>query len=472
MRLLVYNKLSQSYEEVIPSNNTVKIYLCGVTVYDDCHIGHARTIVIFDVLRRFLVSKEVEVTLIQNFTDVDDKIINRAKHDGLPACQISEKYIKNYFEDFQSLNVINATKYPKATEHIKEMINLIKILVERNFAYITLNGIYFRVKNFARYGALSNKITSELESGSRIQVDELKEDPLDFALWKFSSEDPCWKTPWGKGRPGWHIECSAMALRYLGNEIDIHGGGLDLIFPHHENELAQSEAATSNRFVKLWMHVGMVTINGEKMSKSLGNVITIKNALQNSGKNSLRLFLISSHYSNSIDYTVTKIKESVEKWKEIEHCLYELKSVKKEGGSTSDFQKFCREVFSEFDDAINTDLNTHLAISNILKLVNHLNKLISFEKLTTKMAQYVLPLIDKMMFILGLSVDNIPDAEKKYIEDMIKLRSKFRINKNYAESDKIRKQLLKAHNVELIDHENYTSWKKIEMTTSETEEGA
>ena len=172
MRLLVYNKLSQSYEEVIPSNNTVRIYLCGVTVYDDCHIGHARTIVIFDVLRRFLVSKEVEVTLVQNFTDVDDKIINRAKHDGLPACQISEKYIKNYFEDFQSLNVINATKYPKATDHIKEMIDLIKILVERNFAYITLNGIYFRVKNFARYGALSNKITSELESGSRIQVDE------------------------------------------------------------------------------------------------------------------------------------------------------------------------------------------------------------------------------------------------------------------------------------------------------------
>jgi cysteinyl-tRNA synthetase len=457
---------------VIPSNNTVRIYLCGVTVYDDCHIGHARTIVIFDVLRRFLVSKEVEVTLIQNFTDVDDKIINRAKHDGLPACQISEKYIKNYFEDFQSLNVINATKYPKATDHIKEMIDLIKILVERNFAYITLNGIYFRVKNFARYGALSNKITSELESGSRIQVDELKEDPLDFALWKFSSEEPCWKTPWGKGRPGWHIECSAMALRYLGNGIEIHGGGLDLIFPHHENELAQSEAATSNRFVKLWMHVGLVTINREKMSKSLGNVITIKNALQNSGKNSLRLFLISSHYSNSIDYTVTKIKESVEKWKEIEHCLYELKSVKKEGCSTSDFEKFCSEVFSEFDDAINTDLNTHLAISSILKLVNHLNKLISFEELTTKMAQYVLPLIDKMMFILGLSVDNIPDAEKKYIEDMIKLRSKFRINKNYAESDKIRKQLLKAHNVELIDHENYTSWKKIEMATSETEEGA
>ena len=260
--------------------------MCGVTVYDDCHIGHARTIVVFDVLRRFLISKEVEVTLIQNFTDVDDKIINRGKQDGLPACQISEKYIKNYFEDFQSLNVINATKYPKATEHIKEMIDLIKILVERNFAYITLNGIYFRVKNFARYGALSNKITSELESGSRIQVDELKEDPLDFALWKFSSEDPCWKTPWGKGRPGWHIECSAMALRYLGNGIEIHGGGLDLIFPHHENELAQSEAATSNRFVKLWMHVGMVTINGEKMSKSLGNVITIKNALQNSGKNS------------------------------------------------------------------------------------------------------------------------------------------------------------------------------------------
>ena len=440
----------------------VRIYLCGVTVYDDCHIGHARTIVVFDVLRRFLMSKEVNVIFIQNFTDVDDKIINRARLDGLSASQISEKYIRRYFEDFAALNVMNASKYPKATEHIKEIIKLINVLVERNFAYITSNGVYFRVKNFVDYGSLSNKITSELESGSRIQVDELKEDPLDFALWKFSSEEPSWQTPWGMGRPGWHIECSAMALKYLGNDIDVHGGGLDLIFPHHENELAQSEAATSNKFVKLWMHVGMVTIKGEKMSKSLGNVITIKDALRSCGKNSLRLYLISSHYSNSIDYTVTNIKEAVEKWKEIEHCLFELKSVKKEGDYNSDFEKFCTELSLQFIDAINTDLNTHLAISNILKLVNHLNKLISLEKITTKMAQYVLPIIHKMMFILGLSIDNIPDTEKKYVEDMIALRSKYRFDKNYAESDRIRRQLLETYDVELIDHENYTSWKKIE----------
>ena len=460
----------RSYQEIVPSNNTVRIYLCGVTVYDDCHIGHARTIVVFDVLRRFLMSKEVNVIFIQNFTDVDDKIINRARLDGLSAIQISEKYIIRYFEDFKALNVMNASKYPKATGHILEIIKLIKILVERNFAYITPNGVYFRVKNFVDYGALSNKITSELESGSRIQVDELKEDPLDFALWKFSSEEPCWQTPWGMGRPGWHIECSAMALKYLGNDIDIHGGGLDLIFPHHENELAQSEAATSNKFVKLWMHVGMVTINGEKMSKSLGNVITIKDALRTCGKNSLRLYLISSHYSNSIDYTVTKIKEAVEKWKEIEHCLFELKSVKKEGDYNSDFENLCAKLFSQFVDAINTDLNTHLAISSILKLVNHVNKLISLEIITTNMAQYVLPIIHKMMFILGLSVDNIPDTEKKHIEDMIALRSKYRVNKNYAESDKIRRQLLETYDVELIDHETYTSWKKIEKPPFQTQE--
>ena len=444
--------------------------MCGVTVYDDCHIGHARTIVVFDVLRRFLMSKEVNVIFIQNFTDVDDKIINRARLDGLSASQISEKYIRRYFEDFTALNVMNASNYPKATGHIKEIIELIKVLVEKNFAYITPNGVYFRVKNFVDYGTLSNKVTSELASGSRIQVDELKEDPLDFALWKFSSEEPSWQTPWGMGRPGWHIECSAMALKYLGNDIDVHGGGLDLIFPHHENELAQSEAATSNKFVKLWMHVGMVTIKGEKMSKSLGNVITIKDALRSCGKNSLRLYLISSHYSNSIDYTVTNIKEAVEKWKEIEHCLFELKSVKKEGDYNSDFEKFCTELFLQFIDAINTDLNTHLATSNILKLVNHLNKLISLEKITTKMTQYVLPIIHKMMFILGLSIDNIPDTEKKYIGDMIALRSKYRIDKNYAESDKIRRQLLETYNVELIDHENYTSWKKIERPPFQVQE--
>ena len=240
----LYSTLSRQVEELEPHDNTIRMYVCGVTVYDNSHIGHARTVIVFDTLRRYLLSKGYNVVFVQNFTDVDDKIINRAKAENKPAAEISKKYIDNYFRDFAGLNVMPADHHPKATEHISEMIQLIEGLMEKGHAYLTLNGVYFRVKSFPGYGKLSRKPVEELESGARIEVDQSKEDPLDFALWKFSSEEPVWPSPWGKGRPGWHIECSAMSRKYLGDTFEIHGGGHDLVFPHHENEIAQSEAYT------------------------------------------------------------------------------------------------------------------------------------------------------------------------------------------------------------------------------------
>jgi cysteinyl-tRNA synthetase len=341
--LKLYNTLGRQVDElVVPeeekknandNDNTIRMYVCGVTVYDDSHIGHARTVVVFDVLRRYLLSKGYKVVFVQNFTDIDDKIINRAKAEGKTAKEISEKYIANYYRDFGGLNVMDPTAQPKATEHIQEMIQIVRGLIDKGHAYLTLNGVYFRVRSFSGYGKLSRKPVEELEAGARIEVDSSKEDPLDFALWKFSSDQPVWNSPWGKGRPGWHIECSAMSLKYLGNTFEIHGGGHDLVFPHHENEIAQSESFTGVvPFAKIWMHSGMVTIGSQKMSKSLGNIVTIDRALKSWGMNSLRLYCVSVHYAKPLDYTDELLRESVQRWRQIETCLYELKSAAGAGG--------------------------------------------------------------------------------------------------------------------------------------------
>ena len=283
-------------EQELDVSKKVRIYLCGVTVYDESHIGHARTIIVFDVLRKYLEEKGIEVELIQNFTDVDDKIINRANRENVRASAISSRYIQEYYDEFDALNVKRATEYPMATKNIQDMLDLVQDLVDKKIAYVSKNGVYFSVSKFPEYGKLSKKKIEDLQSGARVEVDETKNDPLDFALWKFSDGDPSWDSPWGRGRPGWHIECSAMSIKYLGENFEIHGGGRDLIFPHHENEIAQSESYTDSPFAKIWMHVGMVTINGEKMSKSLGNVKSIKHALENWGPNIIRLFCLSAFH--------------------------------------------------------------------------------------------------------------------------------------------------------------------------------
>jgi len=445
-------------------SNKIRIYLCGVTVYDESHIGHARTIIVFDVLRKYLESKGVEIEFVQNFTDVDDKIINRANTENTTAEKISTRYIDNYFDDFDRLNVKRATNYPKATEHIDDIIKFIEKLIEKNIAYTSKNGVYFEVTKFPEYGKLSKKKIDDLQSGSRIEIDESKNNPLDFAVWKLSDLEPVWDSPWGKGRPGWHIECSAMSVKYLGENFDIHGGGRDLIFPHHENEIAQSEACTNTQFAKIWMHVGMVTISGEKMSKSLGNTKSIKHVLGNWGPNIIRLFCLSGHYSKVIDYSEEMLKENITKWRQAETCYYELIHANNE--NNVDIEEIVSKIGTEFDDALEDDFNTHLALSAFFQLVKEGNRLAAEEKLGKIDANIIKKEFDRMLEILGLNIPKITETEKQEIDDLIISREQFRKEKQFEKADEIRDKINEM-NIELIDHKGKTTWMKKENIKSE-----
>ena len=446
-------------------SDKVRIYLCGVTVYDQSHIGHARTIIVFDTLRRFLEANGIKVELIQNFTDIDDKIINRAKEQGESANGISSKYIQTYFEDSDRLNIKRATNYPKATEHIDDMINLIQDLVDKESAYVSKNGVYFRVSKFSEYGKLSKKKTEDLESGARIEVDEAKENPLDFALWKFSDGQPNWESPWGKGRPGWHIECSAMSIKYLGKNFEIHGGGRDLIFPHHENEIAQSESFTSEQFAKIWMHSGMITINGEKMSKSVGNVKSINHVLDSWGSNVVRLFCISGHYSKPIDYTEELLKENLIRLRQIETCYYELR-LAEQTQETEDISSLLRETREKFDTALNDDFNTSLGLSVFFNMIKTINSLAAEEKITKKITEQALPVLEYMLDVLGIKIQTVSDEEIESVFKLINKRETLREEKQFEEADKIRDQIA-GMGISLIDHKNKTLWMKKEPIKSE-----
>jgi len=463
--------LSNSEQELDVSKK-VRIYLCGVTVYDESHIGHARTIIVFDVLRKYLEKKGIEIEFIQNFTDVDDRIINRAQSENTTAERISTRYIENYFKDFDGLNVKRATNYPKATEHIDEIIKFIEKLIEKQIAYTSENGVYFSISKFPEYGKLSKKKIDELQSGARVEVDEAKNDPLDFAVWKFSDVEPAWDSPWGKGRPGWHIECSAMSIKYLGENFEIHGGGRDLIFPHHENEIAQSESYTDSPFAKIWMHVGMVTINGEKMSKSLGNIKSIKYVLENWGSNIIRLFCLSAHYSKPIDYSEELLKENLTKWRQAETCYYEMVFAKKTEKKDLDVWTFVQiqtnKYVDRFKNALESNLNTHEALTAFFDFVNEINELAANEKLDNHIVDdFAFTQFGNMMKILGLE-PKIPDGiERLQIEDLIQQRKFFREQKNYKNSDQIREILKEVHQVELIDHKDRTIWMKKENIKAE-----
>ncbi len=446
-------------------SDKVRIYLCGVTVYDQSHIGHARTIIVFDTLRRFLEANGTQVELIQNFTDVDDKIINRAKEQGESASGLSTKYIQTYFEDSDRLNIRRATNYPKATEHIDDMINLIQNLVDKESAYVSKNGVYFRVSKFSEYGKLSKKKTEDLESGARVEIDESKESPLDFALWKFSDEPPNWESPWGKGRPGWHIECSAMSIKYLGKNFEIHGGGRDLIFPHHENEIAQSESFTSEQFAKIWMHAGMITINGEKMSKSVGNVKSINHVLESWGPNVARLFCISGHYSKPIDYTEDLLKENLIRLRQIETCYYELR-LAQESQETEDISSLLEESREKFDAALNDDFNTSLGLSVFFNMIKTINSLAADEKITKNIAEQALPVLEYMLEVLGIEIQTVSDEEIESVFELINKRETLREEKQFKEADKIRDQIA-GLGISLIDHKNKTLWMKKEAIKSE-----
>ena len=463
-QIRIHDTLTNSKKE-LEFSDKVRIYLCGVTVYDQSHIGHARTIIVFDTLRRFLEANGTQVELIQNFTDVDDKIINRAKEQGESASGISSKYIQTYFEDSDRLNIRRATNYPKATEHIDDMINLIQKLVDNESAYVSKNGVYFRVSKFSEYGKLSKKKTEDLESGARIEVDESKESPLDFALWKFSDEQPSWESSWGKGRPGWHIECSAMSIKYLGKNFEIHGGGRDLIFPHHENEIAQSESFTSEQFAKIWMHAGMITINGEKMSKSIGNVKSINHVLESWGPNVARLFCVSGHYSKPIDYTEDLLKENLIKLRQIETCYYELRLA--EGTQeTEDVSSLLEDSRVKFDAALNDDFNTPLALSVFFNMIKNVNSLAAEEKITENISEKMLPVLEYMLDVLGLKIQTVSDEEIKSVFALIKKRENLREQKQFEEADKIRDEIA-SMGISLIDHKNRTIWMKKEIIKAE-----
>ena len=462
------NTLTNKLEEINTKDDVLKIYLCGVTVYDDCHIGHARTIIVFDVLRRFLETQNAKVNFIQNFTDIDDKIIAKANSEHTDAEQISRVYTESYFRDFDSLNVIRATSYPKVTEHIPDIIDFISRLIEKNKAYVGLNGIYFRVRSYDGYGNLSKKDKESIISGARIEVDETKDDPRDFALWKFSSSKPTWNSPWGRGRPGWHIECSVMASKYLGNNIDIHGGGQDLIFPHHENEIVQSEGLFETQFSKLWMHVGMVTINSEKMSKSIGNTIKIAELLKEVGPNVIRLFCLSSHYTKPLDYTQDIINETKRRWSQISNAYYELEFRSRNSFIYENCDSVQRPLLNELNDYLglfekylNNDLNFANAMTVFLKFITRINNFFSVDKeVDIEFLTKTFSLLKKFMFIIGLRIQQVSQQEIKEIEGQIYKRNLLRSKKNYLESDKIRLDLATRFNIELIDHKGFTLWKK------------
>ena len=464
----IQDTLSDSEKE-LDITKKVRIYLCGVTVYDVSHIGHARTIIVFDTLRRFLEASGANVEFIQNFTDVDDKIIKKANESGESAEIISNKNIQSYFEDFNRLNVKAATEYPKATEHIEDMINLIQNLVDKDLAYVAKNGVYFHVSKFPNYGKLSKKKISDLESGARVEIDESKDNPLDFALWKFSNELPNWNSPWGNGKPGWHIECSAMSIKYLGEEFEIHGGGRDLIFPHHENEIAQSESFTQKPFAKIWMHAGMITINGEKMSKSVGNIKTVNNVLENWGPNVIRLFCLSGHYSKPIDYTENLLKENLVKWRQLETCYYELRLASDSDSVNSELNDFIAQltkIKQNFDTALENDFNTPLALTEFFNMIKIINGLASEENITKPIATQIMPILEKMLEILGLNVIKTTDDEIESIFKLLEKREELRKSKQFDEADNIRTQISDM-GIYLIDYKNKTLWMKKEKINSD-----
>lgn len=388
MALIVYNTLTGKKEEFIPlSPPKVGMYVCGITAYDSCHLGHARAAVVFDVIARYLRRKGFDLTYARNFTDVDDKIIARATKEGLSCTEVSERYIKEYEDDMVALGVAPPDIAPKATEHIGCMIDTVAKLVDRGLAYQTPSGVYFSVRKFLGYGRLSGKKIEELESGARVEVDETKNDPLDFALWKSAKQgEPSWPSPWGEGRPGWHIECSSMSTKYLGQPFDIHGGGRDLIFPHHENEIAQAEGACGTAFVRYWLHNGFININAEKMSKSLGNIAAIREVLKDYDAEAVRLFLLSNHYRSPIDYakqamdeatsSLGRFYEAAERLLKFHPCgAVSCKAVLASPGDAA------REVADEltrfngrFSAAMDDDFNTARAVGLVFEAVRMVNR--------------------------------------------------------------------------------------------------
>ena len=457
----VYNTLSAQEEEFVPQGDVVKMYVCGVTPYAESHLGHAMSYIVFDMVRRYLEFKGYKVKHVQNFTDIDDKIINRAQQARTTPGELAEKFIAQYFADMDRLNVRRADVYPRATEEVPKIIEVVKGLMGKGHAYASGGDVYFRVKSDADYGKLSHQSLDALQSGARVEVGVGKEHPLDFALWKAAKPgEPCWESPWGKGRPGWHIECSAMSMRYLGETLDIHGGGQDLIFPHHENEIAQSEGFTGvTPFVKYWMHNGFVQLGGEKMSKSLGVFVTLKQALDRFSPDALRLFILSSHYRSPINFSEEGIVAAEKGMERLRQAAF----ADPQRGSGSFNIEVLPEVFRQrFIEAMDHDFNSAQALATLFDLVREINSGID-EGHDARRAQQTLR---ELSGVLGFSLEGpeVDLAAKPFIDLLVSLRTELRKEKHWQMADRIRTSL-KDLGVVLEDTPQGTVWKQEKPST-------
>ena len=467
----IYNTLTRQKEELRTlTPGVVKIYACGPTVYNYIHIGNARPLCVFDVLRRYLEWRGLEVRFVQNFTDIDDKIIRRANEENVPYEEIARRYIEEFWVDAKGLGVREATVHPKATENMDEIIAIISTLVEKGYAYAAKNGdVYFRTHRFAEYGKLSHQPLDDLESGARIDVSEEKENAMDFALWKAAKPgEPFWPSPWSNGRPGWHIECSAMARRYLGETIDIHCGGQDLIFPHHENEIAQSECCNGVPFARYWMHNGHINVDNKKMSKSEGNFFTVRDVAQQYGYEPIRFFLISSSYRSPVNYTTEIIEQGIAALDRLYNCRSSLeftlsKATPGEQPQDAAIRAQLDTRKAQFITAMDDDLNTADAIAALFELVRDINVQLAAANAPSKeLCEYALTLFNELTGVLGLLYARQPaeDSLDAEVEALIAARTEARKAKNWAESDRIRDQL-KAMNIVLEDTPQGVKWHRI-----------
>jgi len=463
----LYNTLTMKKEDFIPlEEGKVSIYACGPTVYNFFHVGNARPLIMFDVLRRYFEYRGLEVTFVQNFTDIDDKIINRANEEGIDSKAVAEKYIGEYWTDARGLGVKDAGIHPKATENVKEIIEMVSELIEKGLAYQSGNDVYYRTERFKDYGKLSKQQTDELMVGARVDKSEDKENPLDFALWKGAKPgEPSWTSPWGEGRPGWHIECSAMARRYLGKTIDIHCGGQDLIFPHHENEIAQSEGANGCQFVRYWLHNGFISIDSKKMSKSLGNFFTVREAAEAYGYENIRMFMLMSHYRSPLNYSGEILIQAKNALDRIKTARENLDFITQNGNeSLHEEEKAFIETLGKyrnrFIEAMDDDFNTADAIAVIFELVRESNSIAAGEKASKEFARETLKMLDELTGVLGLlyagKTDESIDAG---VEALIEERELARRDKNWSKADEIRDKLSEM-GIVLEDTKQGLKWKR------------
>ena len=461
----IFNTLTRRKEELktlVP--NELKVYACGPTVYNYIHIGNARPLCVFDTFRRYMEYRGYKVNFVQNFTDIDDKIIRRANEEGTDYKTVSEKYIEEFWTDAKGMNVREATTHPKATENIDEIINIVSTLIEKGYAYAVDNGdVYFSPKQFNEYGKLSHQPLEDLEAGARINIGEVKREPMDFALWKSAKPgEPYWESPWGHGRPGWHIECSAMVRRYLGETIDIHCGGQDLVFPHHENEIAQSECCNGVPFANYWMHNGFISVDNVKMSKSLGNFFTVRDVANEYGYEPIRYFLISSHYRSPINYSVDIIEQCKASLVRLYNCRESLDFALKNAIDTvpenaEEIKKALDMRRDQFIKVMDDDLNTADAISAVFELVKDINTKVITDAPSKELVEYATNLFDELTGVLGLVYNRKTESLDDEIEKLIEARTQARKDRNWAEADRIRDEL-KAQGIVLEDTPQGVKW--------------